>query len=187
MDNFFDKYFYLSNYRDGYNCLLEIEYFLKLEESLTEKLKTYEFKILFAYIENYEEKCTESNCYLKRFMKIKFKPENFENLKILLLQHAELLFKHAISKYPNDIKLRVGYIQYLLKKMKNKTKAKKEIISLNKIENNLECGFLIYKLKKSINNNNINDKDETIGLNNIDFENSELFLLKKHQKKLNQL
>ena len=144
--------FYLSNYNDGYNNLLEIEYFLKLEVSLEEKIRTKELKLLFAYIYNHETKCTIPDCYLKSFMKIPFKPENIQNLKILLLQYAELLFKHSISKYPNNIKLRVDYILFLFKKINKKSKAKHELILLNKFETNLECSFLIYKLKKYINN-----------------------------------
>ena len=41
--------------------------------------------------------------------------------------------------------------------MKNKIKAKNEIILLDKFETNFECGFLIYKLKKIINNNDTNN------------------------------
>ena len=65
-----DKYFslYLSNARGGYNSLLEIEYFLKLEDSLAEKIKTKEFKLLFSYISDFESKCTDQNCHLKNFI-----------------------------------------------------------------------------------------------------------------------
>ena len=155
-----DKYFsiYLSNARGGYNSLLEIEYFLKLEDSLTEKIKTKEFKLLFSYITDYEAKCTDENCHLKSFMKIPFKTENFEILKILLLQHAELLYKRSISKYPNNIKLRIGYILFLFKKLNKKLKGKNEIILLDRFDINLECSYLIYNLKKFINNS-ANDKD----------------------------
>ena len=144
----FDKYFslYSSNSNGGYNSLLKIEYFLKLEDSLTEKMKTREFKILFSYITDYEEKCIDPDCYLKRFMKMQFKQENFEALRILLLQHAEFLYKNSILKYPNDIKLRIGYILFLFKKLNKKLKGKNEIILLNKFETNFECSFLIYKL-----------------------------------------
>ena len=155
-----DKYFsiYLSNARGGYNSLLEIEYFLKLEDSLTEKIKTKEFKLLFSYITDYEAKCTDENCHLKSFMKIPFKTENFETLKILLLQHAELLYKRSISKYPNNIKLRIGYILFLFKKLNKKLKGKNEIILLDRFDINWECSYLIYNLKKFINNS-ANDKD----------------------------
>ena len=63
----FDKYFslYSSEIKDGYNNLLEIEYFLKLEDSLAERNKSKQFKILFSYIINYEDECTDQDCYLK--------------------------------------------------------------------------------------------------------------------------
>jgi len=156
-----DKYFslYLSNARGGYNSLLEIEYFLKLEDSLAEKIKTKEFKLLFSYISDFESKCTDQNCHLKSFMKMQFKTENFEALKILLLQHAELLYKQAISKYPYNIKLRIGFIMFLFKKINKKLRGKNEIILLNKFETNLECSYLIYKVQKYISDN-MNDKEE---------------------------
>ena len=151
-----DKLFslYLSNSKSGYNCLLEIEYFLKLEDSLAENLKTREFKLLFSYITDYESKCIDPNCHLKSFMKMEFKPENFESLRILLLKHAEFLYNHAITKYPNDIKLRIGYVLFLFNKLNKKIKGKKEIILLNKFETNFENNFLIYKLQKYINDTN---------------------------------
>ena len=162
----FDKYFslYLSNSRGGYNCLLSIEYFLKLEDSLAEKVKTREFKLLFSYIADYESKCIEPNCHLKSFMKIQFKPENFKSLRILLLKHAELLYKKAITKYPNDIKLRIGYVLFLFKKLNKRLKAKNEIILLNKFETNFENNFLIYKLQKY--SNDIIKEEESNELNN---------------------
>ena len=163
----FDKYlsFYLSKYRGGYNNILEIEYFLKLEDSLIEKIKTREYKLLFLYISEYESKCTDPNCFLKRFTKIKFQKENFQILKILLLQHAEMLFKQAISKYPNYIKLRIGYILFLFNKMNKKLKGKNELILVDDFEKNLECSFLIYKVKKFAQDI-LNDKEENIKSDN---------------------
>ena len=159
----FDKYFslYSSEIKDGYNNLLEIEYFLKLEDSLAERNKSKQFKILFSYIINCEDECTDPNCYLKKFMKIKFSQENFEALRILLLQHAELLYKRSILKYPNNIKLRISYILFLFKKLNKKLKGKNEIILLNKFETNFECSFLIFKLQKKLNEEN-NEKKEDI-------------------------
>ena len=150
---------YVSYYGGGYNSLLEIEYFLKIEDSLAETIKTREYKLLFIYISKYEEKCSDPNCFLKSFMKIEFIPDNFETLRILLLKHAEMLYKCAINKYPNNIKLRIGFILFLFKKINKKLKGKNEIISLDKFEKNLECSFLAYKVKKYFKNN-IKDKEE---------------------------
>ena len=164
----FDTNFLLSSDRGGYNNLLEIEYFLKLEDSLAEKLKIKEFKLLFSYINEYEAKCTDPNCHLKNFLKIPFKTENFETMKILLLQHAELLYKQAISKHPNNIKLRIGFIIFLFKKINKKSKGKNEIILLNKFETNFECSFLIYKVQKfasGIMNEKEEEKDTELDKN----------------------
>ena len=107
-----EKYlpFALSDSNKAYNNLLEIESFLQLEESLSEKYDTKKLKLLFVYINNYEAKCTDPVCHLKSFLKIPLKPKNYEILRILLLQHAELLFKHAISKHPFNIKLRIFFM-----------------------------------------------------------------------------
>ena len=119
-----------------YNTLLNIEYFLKLEDSLAEKIKTKEYKLLFTYIINHESKCTQQNCYIKMFLKIPFNVKNFKNLKVLLLQYAEILYKEGISKQPNNIKLRLSYILFLIKKMNKTSKGKNELLLLNKFEKN---------------------------------------------------
>jgi len=161
-DYSFEKYFslYSSDFRDGYNSILDIENFLKLEDSLAEKTKITEFKILFSYIVNYEDKCIDSDCYLKRFLKIQFKQENFEALRILLLQHAELLYKHSISKHPKNIKLRISYILFLFKKLNKKLKGKNEIILLNKFDTNFECSFQIFKLQKKMDEETEEKKED---------------------------
>jgi len=163
MEKFYS--FFSLKSRNGYNSLLEIEYFMKLVDSLAEKIKVKEFKFIFSYIIGYESKCHDNNCVLKRFVKIPLTVENFENLKILLLQHAELLYKEAISNNSNDIKLRIGYILFLFKRLNKKLKGKNEIIYLNKFEKNLESNFIIYKVKKYIHDN-FEDKDENKEIDN---------------------
>ena len=151
IENFFSLF--ISKTRGGYNSLLEIKNFMRLENSLDEKLKIKEYKILFSYISIYESKCSKQNCYLKQFMKIPFKPENIVSLKILLLNHAEILYKESISKYPKNIKLRLAYCLFLFNKLNKKVKAKNELFLLYTFETNLECSFLIYKIQKYINDN----------------------------------
>ena len=151
--------FVMVKMNNKYKSLLKIEYFLKLEDSLSEKAKTCEFKLLFFYILNHEGKCAEKDCCLKRFMNIPFRIENYDILKILLLQHAEVLYRVAISKEPDNIKLRISYILFLYKKMNKKSKGKNELTSLNKFQTNLECSFLLYRLQKYVNKNK-NDKEQ---------------------------
>ena len=46
-------------------------------------------------------------------------------MKICLLQHAELLYKAAVSKYSLDAKLRLSYAIFLYKRLNKKTKKNK--------------------------------------------------------------
>ena len=115
---FYADIFFNFNYINNNNNILKIEYFLRLEENFDSIIKTKEYKLLFSYIGDYETQCIEKECYLKRFLKIPLKQENFHNLKILLLHHAEKLYKEAITKNETDIKLRIAYIVFLFKKLK---------------------------------------------------------------------
>ena len=159
-DYSFDKIFEyaISKNKDGYNALLEIEFFLKLEDSLEDKIRTREQKVLYSYINNYEKNCTIEDCPLKQFLNIPLKVENFVEMKICLLQHAETLYKNAISKYPFNAKLRISYGLFLFKKLNKKLKGTNEITLLNKYNTNLEDSFLVYKAQRFI-------REENDGLN----------------------
>ena len=62
-------------------------------------------------------------------------------MKISLLQHAELLCKAAVSKYPLDAKLRLNYAIFPYKRLNKKQKGTNEILLLNKHRTNIEDSF----------------------------------------------
>ena len=160
--------FNLNNNKDGYIALLGIEFFLKLEESLEDKIRTREHKILFSYIYNYERSCTLINCPLKQFLNIPLKVENFVEMKGCLLQHGEMLYKAAVSKFPFNAKLRISYGLFLYNKLNKKLKGTNEISLLNKYNTNLEESFLIYKAQRYIQEENegiASDNEEDIDPN----------------------
>ena len=134
-----------------YSSLLNIEYYLKFEDSFTEKLKRREFTLLLSYISSHEMQCSENNCSLKKFIKAEFKLENFSYLKILFFQHAEKLYKNALSKEPNNIKLKISYILFLINKMNQRQRAKNELLLLDNFDPDFESTFLIYKIQRYIN------------------------------------
>ena len=146
---------YVGNkYKDGYTVLMEIEYFLKLEDSLEDKVKPREQKILYFYINNYERDCTDPDCSLKQFLHMELNLKNFPDMKICLLQHAEMLYKTAVSKYPFNAKLRLSYAIFLYKRLNKKQKGTNEILLLNKYTTNLEDSFLIYRAQRFIEEEN---------------------------------
>ena len=152
----FDRIFQFleSKEKDGYKALLEIEYFLKMEVNLEDKIRTKEQKILYSYITNYEKDCPINNCPLKQFMNIPLKIENFVEMKIYLLQHGEVLFKNAVAKFPFNAKLRLSYGLFLYKRVNKKSKGTTEITLLNKYNTNLEDNFLIYRAQRYIQEEN---------------------------------
>ena len=143
-----------DKYKNGYKNLLKIEYFLKLEESLNDKIRTREQKILYSYIDDYEQTCTNEECELKYFLKKPLKIENFNEMKKFLLLHAEMLYKIAISKYPFNSKLRLSFALFLFNKMNKKQEGTNELLLLSKYSSSFEDSFLIYRAQKLIEEEN---------------------------------
>ena len=158
----FDKIFQFIEKKetDAYIALLEIEYFLKMEDNLEDKIRTKEQKVLYSYISNYEKNCSITDCPLKQFMNIPLKVENFVEMKICLLQHGEVLFKNAVAKFPFYAKLRLSYALFLYNKLNKKSQGTNEITLLNKYSTNLEDSFLVYKAQRYI-------QEENDGISNV--------------------
>ena len=148
-----------DKHKDGYKVLMEIEYFLKLEDSLEDEIKAREQKILYSYIDNYEKNCTDNECSLKQFLEYPMKIENFQDMKICLLQHAEMLYKSAVSKFPFNAKLRLSYAIFLYKRLNKRQKGTNEILLLNRYTTNLEDAFLIYRAQRYIEEENEGHSD----------------------------
>ena len=179
----FDKIFEFINSKDsdGYKALLDIEYFLKMEDILADKIRTKEQKILYSYISNYEKTCADINCALKKFLSIPLKLENFVEMKIFLLQHGEMLYKNALAKFPFNAKLRLSYGLFLFSRLHKKLQGINEITLLNKFNTNLEDSFLIYKAQRYIQenyddslnlNNNSNQEQNSNFINSITYKNT---------------
>ena len=164
LDFTFEKiYQYIGDrYKNGYKKLLEIEFFLKLEESLYDEIRTREQKLLYSYINNYERTCTDEQCGLKSFLKIPLKPQNFSDMRICLLQHAEVLYRNALAKYPFYVKLRLSYALFLYKKVNKKQQGTNEVLLLNKYSTNFEDTFLIFRAQKLIEDENIGNSIDDI-------------------------
>jgi hypothetical protein len=128
----FEKIFSFNEdrYKNGYKNLKHIEYFLKLEESLYDHVRTREQKILYSYVYNYELTCINEVCGLKSFLEIPLKVENFNDMKVYLLRHAETLYRVAISKFPFNVKLRLSYALFLYEKMNRKQQGTNELLLL---------------------------------------------------------
>ena len=170
--------------KDGFKTLLEIEFFLKLEASLEVKTGLKGKTILYSYISNYENNCADNNCVLKRFIKIPLNEINLLEMKICLLEHAEVLYKNAISKFPLNAKLRLSYGLFLYNKLHKKLKGTNEIALLNKYDTDLEDSFLIYKAQRFIQEKN---EESSNNSNNTNNDKSNIFTAISYKKILNDI
>jgi hypothetical protein len=75
------------------------------------------------------------------------------------MQHAEMLYKNAVSKYPFNAKLRLSYAIFLYKRLNKKQKGTNEILLLNRYTTNLEDDFLIYRAQRYIEEENEGHSD----------------------------
>ena len=85
--------------------------------------------LLKSLISEIEESCIISDCPLKKYL---------ENLKVgiespfLLEEYCGNLFQYGITKFPDNVSLRINYAFFLITRMNNKKKA---LIILNNIKN----------------------------------------------------
>ena len=70
-----------------------------------------------SFLQKTEEICTNKRCALKKYLESLSKG-NYS--KYLLLQYGEKLFKLSISKFPEDVILRINYIIFLFTRINKK-------------------------------------------------------------------
>ena len=111
--------------------------------------------LLDGYIYIFEETCHVINCPLAKFLT---NPEE-KRYKTLLYQHIESIYRIALKKYPNFIKLRISFANFLNDILHKKSQAL-EVLNQNFIFSfSLEDEFLIYRYKRDI-------EEDTYGTNN---------------------
>ena len=131
-----------------YEYLKYIKSYLKIIENSEKDILARDNIILFGYIAEYEKTCTDDNCALKHFMNEDFNTDNLYDSRIFLLQHGELLYKNALTKFPSSIRLRLSFGLFLYDKLNKKTKGQKEVFSMKNQIVNLEDSFLIYRVER---------------------------------------
>ena len=111
-----------SNINSSTNCLNYIKYYLKMIEA--KDISRDSLLIFNSFISKAEERCNNKKCVLNKYLESLSKGIDS---KFLLLQYAEKLFKIAISKFPEDIYLKINYVIFLNTKINKKKEAKTEL------------------------------------------------------------
>ena len=138
-------YINFNNINSSQNCLDYIKQYLNM---IDEKDRTRDSLLIFnSFIEKNEEKCTNKRCALKKYLESLSKGIYS---KFLLLQYAEKLFKIAISKFPEDINLKINYAVFLYTKINKKKEGKTELFLIKPKFFSFNDKFNLYICKKYI-------------------------------------
>ena len=160
--------FLTINFNDINSSIDSLKYIKKYIKIIDEKDTSRDNLIIFnSFIQKTEEICTNKRCALKKYLESLSKG-NYS--KYLLLQYCEKLFKSSISKFPEDIILRINYIIFLFTRINKKKEAKKELISINPNIFSFNDNFNLYLCEKYLkeyfilDNEQNKEKIETINM-----------------------
>ena len=134
-----------NNISSSVDSLNYIKQYLKIVEE--KDISRNSLLIFNSFIEKAEEKCTNKRCVLKNYLESLSKGIHS---KFLLLLYSEKLFKLAISKFPQDIILKINYVIFLYTKINKKKEAKTELIQIKPKFFSFNDNFNLYICQKYI-------------------------------------
>ena len=144
----------MINYKQIENPGEYLNYIHKFHKIILNKNNSRnDYTILKSLLSKKEEKCFDIRCPIKKYL------ENISNEIddiFPLLQFCEKLFDFGISKFPNDIILKINYSMFLIFEMNNNKKA---LITLNNINANIfsfEDNYNIFRCQRLIDEYIIN-------------------------------
>ena len=126
------------------------KYIIELQTLIEQKDNSRENKIaLKSFLMKIEENCTQTYCYLKRYLK---SLADGEDLDILLYYYMQKVFEDGLNKFNNNITITISYIYFLLKRLSKKKKAILLFKSINKNIYSIDKLFNIYRCEKIVEN-----------------------------------
>ena len=147
------------NYKEIENPEEYINYIYNFYKTIINKENSRsDYTIIKSLISKNEENCLDSCCPLKQY--------NENDNMFPLLQYCEKLFEFGISKFPNDISLKVNYSFFLISEMNNNKKA---LIILNNVHTSIfsfNDNYNVYRCKRLIEDDNTLNKNKNINIIN---------------------
>ena len=137
--------FVLINHKEIDNPRKYLNYIHKFHNIILNKNNSRnDFTILKSLLSKKEEKCFDIHCPIKKY--IENSSNEIEDI-FPLLQFCEKLFDFGISKFPNNIALKINYSMFLIFEMNHNKKA---LIILNNINGSIfsfQDNYNIYRCK----------------------------------------
>ena len=135
--------------RDKITSYIEYyKYINQLQTLIERKDDSRENKIaLKSLLVRIEENCTQSICFLKKYLK---SLDEGVDLDILLYYYMQKVFEDGLSRFNHNITITISYIYFLLNRLSKKKKAILLFNSINKNIYSLDDLFNIYRCEQIV-------------------------------------
>ena len=141
-------YFTMINYYEIQNPKDYIKYIHNFYSLIMNKNNSRsDYTILKSLISKIELKSINNHCPLKYFLD-DISSDILNNFP--LLQYIEQLFEYGISKFPNNISLRINYTLFLIMEMNHNKKALINLNDINSSYKSFQENYNIYRCKRLI-------------------------------------
>ena len=178
----------ISNNDNINTCLTNIKIFEDLIQSFIDENKSntkYDDNIdpkhgimLKGLIQIHTTYCLKEECPLTNFVR---NEGNFGTQKQCLLSYMTSIFNNAMRKFPNDILIRMYYIQFNYDQKYNLNSVRATLEDIKRLRINLHSKFILYCQEKTISNMQLNDNNE------VNEEEKEKLILEHNYKRLKNL
>jgi len=178
-------FFYFSNNDNINTCLIQIKVLINLVTSFIEEKKsglknneTINQKneiMLKGIIDIHTKNCLKEECPLTKFIQ---NEGNYIIQKQCLLNYMTVFFNNAIRKYPNDILIKMHYIQFSFDQKYNLSSVKATFEDIKKLKYKIQYQYILYLQEKHITKMQLNEVNEG------NEEEKEKLILEQNYKKL---
>ena len=157
--------FSFINFNELNSSYERLKFIQKFIELVQKKHLTREKSLLFdSLILIQEENCINKNCKLKKYLK---SLKRGEAKDFILFQHCQTLYEKALRKFPDDYKLKINYIVYLIVQMSKRKLAEKVLYTMKFEPFHFEKNYMIYCCKRFSESYNSSLEEEIYKIKNI--------------------
>ena len=170
------------------SCLTRIKIFIELINSFIEEHKSvmkfgenlnHKNEILLkGIIKIHTDNCLKEDCPLTNFIR---NEDNFSTQKQCLLNYMTIVFNESIKKYPNNILIRMYYIQFNYDQKYNLNSVKTTFEEIKNLKFDINSEFILHCQKKHISLMQLNENNEE------NDEEKEKLILEQNYKRLKSL
>jgi len=177
-----------SSFNNINSCLLKVKFLIRLINSFFEDNKNnLKFNengnqkddiLLKGFVKIHTETCLKEDCPLTKFIKSN---GNLKAQKQSLLNYMSNFFNSSIKKFPNNVMLRLYYIQFNYDKRYNLNGVRQTLEEIKKMKYGIKEEYIIYCMEQTVTKLRIKDSNDGSEVE------KESFIINQYYKRLKEL